>query len=116
MTGTRVVEASAIPHPGDFITVRVDATPYLVTHDANGQVHVLVNTCTHQAATVCRATSGNADSFECPNHFWVYRNDGTFVGSRLALATGREAPADPSKNLASVPFTVADGWIVAHTD
>lgn len=110
MSALRLLEASALAQPGDFVTLRAGGAALLVTRDVQG-LHVLRNTCPHQGATVCREASGRAESFECPNHYWVFAADGTFEGSRLALAAGREIPRDPAKDLRRVPHRVVDGWI-----
>ncbi|GGG49357.1 hypothetical protein GCM10011374_09780 [Kocuria dechangensis] len=110
----RIVEASAVPGPLDFVTAPSSTGQAIVARDAGGVLHVLANTCTHQQATVCRAASGRAETFECPNHYWVFAPDGRFLGSRLALAAGREAPPDPAKDLPAAEADVVDGWVVAR--
>jgi len=110
----RIAEASAVPRPLDFVTAPSSTGQVIVTRDAGGVLHVLANTCTHQQATVCRAASDRAETFECPNHYWVFAPDGRFLGSRLALAAGREAPPDPAKNLPAAEVDVVDGWVVAR--
>ncbi|WP_144790933.1 Rieske 2Fe-2S domain-containing protein [Kocuria palustris] len=110
MTRIRLVETAALPQPGAFVTLRPSGMPLLVTRDADG-FHVLVNTCPHQQSTVCRESSGTAETFECPSHYWTFEPDGTFTGSRLALAAGREAPRDPAKDLERVAHEIVDGWI-----
>ncbi|MCM3485799.1 MULTISPECIES: Rieske 2Fe-2S domain-containing protein [Kocuria] len=113
----RIVAVSAVPDPLDFVTAPSSTGPVLVTRDAGGALHVLRNTCTHQQATVCRESAGRAETFECPNHFWVFAADGRFVGSRLALAAGREAPPDPAKDLLrAAAVDVVEGWVVARFD
>ncbi|GAA1771458.1 Rieske 2Fe-2S domain-containing protein [Kocuria aegyptia] len=110
----RIVAVSAVPGPLDFVTASTGTGQVLVTRDAAGALHVLRNTCTHQQATVCREAAGHAETFECPNHFWVFAPDGRFVGSRLALAAGRAAPPDPAKDLSAAAVDVVDGWVVAR--
>lgn len=110
----RVAEASAVAAPLDFVTGSSSAGPVLVTRDAGGSLHVLRNTCTHQQAIVCREAAGRAETFECPNHYWVFAADGRFLGSRLALEAGRRAPPDPAKDLTAVEADVVGGWVVAR--
>lgn len=112
----RIAEVSIVPEPLDFVTARSSAGPVLVTRDSDGELHVLSNTCPHQQATVCRQATGRAESFECPNHYWVFGPDGRFLGSRLALAAGRQLPHDPAKDLPAAAVDVVDGWIVARFD
>ena len=110
----RIVAASAVAAPLDFATAGTSTGPVLVTRDADGALHVLRNACPHQQATVCREPAGSAEAFECPNHYWVFAPDGRFLGSRLALAAGRESPPDPAKNLPAAAVDVVDGWVVAR--
>ncbi|MGH3343194.1 MAG: aromatic ring-hydroxylating oxygenase subunit alpha [Carbonactinosporaceae bacterium] len=76
-----VAHESQIPEPGDYCTTRVGTQPVIVTRDAEGQVHVLLNRCAHRGALVCRERQGHASTFRCPYHGWVYRNDGTLAGA-----------------------------------
>lgn len=110
----RVVEASAVPDPLDFVTATSRGGPVIVARDAEGVLHVLRNTCTHQQAVVCREAAGHSGTFECPNHYWVFAADGRFLGSRLALAAGRAAPPDPAKDLAAAAVDVVGGWVLAR--
>ena len=110
----RIVEVSAVPEPLDFVTAPSGAGRVIVSRDGQGALHVLRNTCPHQQATVCREAAGRAESFECPNHYWVFAPDGRFLGSRLTLAAGREAPPDPAKDLPAAAVDVVGGWVVAR--
>ena len=71
---------SQIPEPNDFMRVRMGNRSVVVTRDKNGEIHGLLNRCTHRAATVCREDKGNAKSFTCPYHGWTFRNDGALTG------------------------------------
>lgn len=75
-----VAHESQIPEPNDYVTARMGRRPVIVTRDRHGVVHVLLNRCTHRAATVCRLPEGNAKSFTCPYHGWTFRNDGALTG------------------------------------
>jgi phenylpropionate dioxygenase-like ring-hydroxylating dioxygenase large terminal subunit len=52
----------------------------IVSRDALGEVHVLINSCRHRANAVCRYDYGNAQNFRCPYHGWVYKNSGENIG------------------------------------
>lgn len=110
----RIVEASSVPEPFNFVTARCSIGPVLVTRDAAGVLHVLSNSCPHQGATVCREPAGRAEHFECPNHYWLFAHDGRFLGSRLSAAMGVAAPNDPTKDLPRAHVTLADGWVLAR--
>lgn len=71
---------SEIPKPGDFRTRRVVGRPVILARGDDGTVRVLLNTCTHRGAFVCREQTGNARTFQCPYHAWTYNNRGELVG------------------------------------
>lgn len=71
---------SEIPNPGDFRARRVAGRPVILVRGTDGQVRVLLNTCTHRGAQVCRERTGNARTFQCPYHAWTYNNQGELVG------------------------------------
>lgn len=71
---------SEVPNPGDFRTSVVGRQPVIISRDDAGEVHVLMNRCTHRAAIVCSEESGNAPSFKCPYHQWTWRTSGKLVG------------------------------------
>ena len=67
---------SELAKPGDFLTRDVGGRTLLFTRDAKNQYHALLNTCPHRGARVCRERSGNAKSFQCFYHGWVFGLDG----------------------------------------
>jgi phenylpropionate dioxygenase-like ring-hydroxylating dioxygenase large terminal subunit len=70
---------SEIAAPGDFISSYLGPQPVIVSRGDDGEVHVVLNTCRHRAAKVCRSDRGCASSFTCANHGWTYRVDGTLL-------------------------------------
>lgn len=68
-----------IVRPGDFVTRTLGQTPVVVVRDNDGGVHVLLNSCRHRGAKVCRADSGNARHFVCPYHGWTYERSGRLM-------------------------------------
>lgn len=79
---------SEIPNPNDFVTRKVAGRSVIFTRDQNGKVHVLLNTCTHRGALVCREEKGNTKTFLCCYHAWVFKNDGELIGVPHAQAYG----------------------------
>jgi p-cumate 2,3-dioxygenase alpha subunit len=72
--------ASEIPQPGDFRARRVAGRPVILVRGTDGAVRVLLNTCTHRGAQVCREASGNANTFQCFYHAWTFNNQGNLIG------------------------------------
>ena len=71
---------SEIPQPGDFRTRRVGGRPLILVRGGDGVVRVLLNTCTHRGAQVCRESCGNTKTFQCFYHAWTFDTDGRLLG------------------------------------
>ena len=71
-----VGHASQIPHPHDYITVRVGRNPVIISRDDQGNIHALHNSCRHKGAVVCQHSQGNRRAHLCPYHGWSYASDG----------------------------------------
>lgn len=75
-----VAHDSEIPNPGDFVTRYMGEDSVIVVRDERGQVHILLNTCSHRGVRVCRTDLGSASSFRCSYHGAAYNNTGECVG------------------------------------
>jgi p-cumate 2,3-dioxygenase alpha subunit len=71
---------SEIPQPGDFRARKVAGRPLILVRGSDGVVRVLLNTCTHRGAQVCREAAGNAKTFQCFYHAWTFNNQGCLIG------------------------------------
>ncbi|MGH7932140.1 MAG: aromatic ring-hydroxylating oxygenase subunit alpha [Candidatus Binataceae bacterium] len=71
---------SEVANAGDFCSRRVAGRPVIIARGDDGVVRVLLNTCTHRGAMVCRQNSGNARTFQCPYHAWTYNSRGELIG------------------------------------
>ena len=71
---------SEIPQPGDFRARTVAGRPVILVRGGDGQVRVILNTCTHRGALVCLQPLGNTKSFQCPYHAWTFSNQGELIG------------------------------------
>ncbi len=106
---------SEIPKPGDFRSRRVAGRPVILARGDDGVVRVLLNTCTHRGALVCRQPQGNARSFQCPYHAWTYSCRGELIGvpgessysdafDRARFALARPARMDTYRGFIFVSF------------
>jgi p-cumate 2,3-dioxygenase alpha subunit len=71
---------SEIPKAGDFRAREVAGRPVILARGSDGEVRVLLNTCTHRGMLVCREASGNTKTFQCPYHAWTFSNQGDLIG------------------------------------
>lgn len=69
--------ASEVKNPGDFRTRFVAGRPVIFCRDQQGTVRVLMNTCRHRGAAVCREREGNTKGFYCFYHGWTFNTDGS---------------------------------------
>jgi phenylpropionate dioxygenase-like ring-hydroxylating dioxygenase large terminal subunit len=72
-----VAHVSEIPNPRDFVTRYIGRDPVIVCRQLDGSVRVMLNSCTHKGALICRADKGRTNSFLCPYHGFTFRPDGT---------------------------------------
>jgi len=70
---------SQIPNPGDYFTLTMGRTPVMITRDKDGQLHALVNACSHRGAMLCRFKRRNQRTFTCPFHGWTFSNTGKLL-------------------------------------
>ncbi len=68
-----------IPAAGDFVSRSLGSAPVIVVRDSDDTIHVLLNSCRHRGATVCRPDSGNVRNFVCPYHGWTYERSGRLM-------------------------------------
>jgi anthranilate 1,2-dioxygenase large subunit len=65
-----------VKRPGDIRTTWLGDTPIIVTRDAEGAVHAMINRCAHKGALVCLKDRDNRESLTCVYHAWNYGLDG----------------------------------------
>lgn len=71
---------SEIPNPGDYVVRYIADDSFIVVRDAQGQIRVLFNACSHRGMPLCRAERGRATSFVCPYHGWTFNSAGELIG------------------------------------
>lgn len=71
-----VAHETEIPRPGDYVTRWIGEDPVIVVRDKDGEVHILLNSCSHRGVEVCRASRGNISQLVCPYHGFRFKLDG----------------------------------------
>lgn len=66
--------------PGDYHALRIAGEPLLIARDNTGKLNAFRNVCRHRGVEVATG-QGNAKSFRCPYHAWVYNLDGKLAGA-----------------------------------
>lgn len=106
-----VARVDDVPRPGDFIRREVPTlkASVVITRGKDGIVRAFHNACSHRGvALVCEA-AGNALTFRCPYHAWVYGID----GSLRAIPSEEDFPhVDKAENgLAPIHLAVWNGFV-----
>lgn len=70
-----------IPNSGDFVQRDMGSDSVLVTRDREGQVHVVLNVCTHRGMKVSTLDMGNTQAHMCIYHGWAFKPNGDFIGA-----------------------------------
>ena len=70
---------SQIPNPNDVFTTHIGRQPIMITRDKTGQLHALINACSHRGAMLCRHKRQNKATFTCPFHGWTFGNTGKLL-------------------------------------
>lgn len=99
-----------VPDPRTYATVEVGDHSVIVTRDAEGAVHAMLNVCRHRGAEVA-AGCGAASRLSCPYHGWTYALDGAGVARRR----GEHFDGDLAP-LTALPVREADGMILVAAD
>jgi len=90
-----VGHVSEIPEPNDYVVKSIGPQPIIMSRDKKGEIHLLLNRCTHRANLVCDAAKGNSSAFRCPYHGWTFSNTGQLLGYPFNSGYGgREAKKD----------------------
>ncbi|KDE98286.1 dioxygenase [Mycolicibacterium aromaticivorans JS19b1 = JCM 16368] len=71
---------SEVARPGDYVRKKLGLQDVIMTRDRDGQVHLLLNRCSHRGNQVCDDAKGNSSTFRCPFHGWTFRNTGELIG------------------------------------
>ncbi len=80
-TWVYVGHESEIPDRFDFVMKSIGPEPVIMSRGKDGQIHLLLNRCSHRGNQVCMQERGNAASFTCAFHSWTFANDGSLMGT-----------------------------------
>src|SRR3989442_8052402 len=58
----------------------------IVTRDAQGELHALVNACAHRGTTLTRVCKGRQAAFTCPFHAWTDRKSTRLNSSHVRIS------------------------------
>ena len=94
---------SELKKPNDFVMRTVARRGLLFTRDGQGRINAFFNTCPHRGAQVCRERTGNAKSFQCFYHGWVFGSDGRLKSQPGGESYSADFNQDGSANLVPVP-------------
>jgi len=83
---------SEVPQPGDYVVKNIGPQSVIMTRDKSGQLHLLLNRCSHRANLVCDAERGNSSALRCQYHGWTFANDGTLLGYPFMQGTAARRP------------------------
>jgi fatty-acyl-CoA synthase len=101
-TWVYVGHESEVPEPNDYVLKSIGPQPVIMTRDRQGDIHLLLNRCSHRANLVCDAPQGNSSAFRCPYHGWTFANTGALLGYPFSSGYGgRELKSE--LGLAPVP-------------
>jgi phenylpropionate dioxygenase-like ring-hydroxylating dioxygenase large terminal subunit len=106
---------SEIPNVGDFVLRNIGEDSVIVTRADSGEIHVLLNVCSHRGMEVCWADRGNQDCFKCPYHGWSFDGEGKLLGAPYE----RQMYGDWDKSqygLTKAQVSVTNGLIFGNLD
>ena len=95
--------SSELPTPGDFVTRQVGGRSILFARDLKGTLRAMFNTCPHRGAQVCREKRGNAKSFQCFYHGWVFGLDGSLRSQPGEASYAADFKERSTSNMQQVP-------------
>jgi phenylpropionate dioxygenase-like ring-hydroxylating dioxygenase large terminal subunit len=75
-----IAHETEIPNKGDFVSRSIGEDPFICVRDDQGVIRVLLNSCRHRGAQLCRVEMGNTRAFTCPFHGWSYKTTGELDG------------------------------------
>jgi phenylpropionate dioxygenase-like ring-hydroxylating dioxygenase large terminal subunit len=69
-----------LPEKNSYKAITAVGVPVVITRDAKGEVHAMLNVCRHRGALICGEGLGSSRGLTCPYHAWSYGMDGELKG------------------------------------
>jgi nitrite reductase/ring-hydroxylating ferredoxin subunit len=107
---------SEIPNVGDYVMRQIAEDSVIVSRGREGEISVMLNVCLHRGMQVCRSEAGNASSFKCPYHGWVFGSDGKLLGAPFEREMYGKDLDKPNLGLRQARVGVYAGIIFANWD
>lgn len=98
-----------LPGKNTYKATTAVGVPVVITRDAKGEVHAMLNVCRHRGAIVCGEGTGSARALSCPYHAWTYGLDGELRGIYGESTFGEFDKAD--RGLVRLPCVEAAGLV-----
>ncbi|MBI3690553.1 MAG: Rieske 2Fe-2S domain-containing protein, partial [Mycolicibacterium aromaticivorans] len=114
---------SEVARPGDYVRKKLGLQDVIMTRDRDGQVHLLLNRCSHRGNQVCDDAKGNSSTFRCPFHGWTFRNTGELIGfpffkgygqRQLDMPMGRVPRIDSHRGFVFGSFAAEGPTLLEH--
>gem|GEM_PF-4964744 len=106
-----VGRASELPAPGSFFTHDALGIPLLITRDAWGAVHAMLNECRHRSTRLVYVPRGAAEQIVCSLHGWTYDTCGRFTTVRLSRCEADAHLAHDDGSLVRFAAEVRHGFV-----
>jgi fatty-acyl-CoA synthase len=91
-TWVYVGHESEIPARGDYAVKNIGPQSVIMSRDRRGEVHLLLNRCSHRGNQLCEAARGNTGAIRCQYHGWTFGTDGALLGYPFRQGYGSDTP------------------------
>jgi nitrite reductase/ring-hydroxylating ferredoxin subunit len=115
-TWNLLAHESELAEPGDFVVRQIAGDSVIVSRDRDGDIHVMLNVCTHRGMQVCRSETGNGNNFKCPYHGWVFGVAGNLLGAPFEREMYGSDLDKPALALRSARVALYAGMVFANWD
>ena len=68
-----------VPNNNDYYTSYIGRQPVILARNKEGELHCMINSCSHRGAQLCRHKKGSKATYTCPFHGWTFNNSGKLL-------------------------------------